>query len=171
MGPPVGSAFGSADPGQFFSFDPGELASLEPEFSLPAPSAVFTKGSSTLTVEGTATELSRLAGTAAIYPSFGTDVAWTDGKGMYLRLYGSGDAADEWGMTIDRIKDGNHWTTDDPARCTISVDHADRTGIEGTGSCTAIRWIDTMAAFGAPDRAYVAGQDPFDAEVTFKATP
>ena len=171
MGPPTGSAFGSADPGQFFSFDPGDFASFEPEFSLPAPTAVFTRGSATLAIDGKTIDLDRLASTAAMYPSFGTEATWTDGKGMYVRFYGSGDEHDAWFISFDRIADGNHWTTDDPTRCTVALDHADKTGIKGTASCKGVRWIDTMAAFASGDEAYVPGQDPFDARITFQATP
>jgi hypothetical protein len=170
MGPP-GSGFGSGDPGQFFSFDPGDFGSFEPEFSLPAPSAVFTKGAARLTIDGTPMALDRLAGTAATYPMLGTEATWTDGKGTYVRFYGSGDAIDPGFVSFDRISDGNHWTTDDPTRCTVVTDHADKTGIEGTATCKGVRWIDTMSGFPSGDDAYVPGQDPFDAEITFEATP
>lgn len=174
MGPPVGppgSSFGPADPGQLFSFDPGDFASLEPELSLPAPSAVFKHGSARLTIDGTTTNLDALASTAAMYPAFGTEATWTDGQGMYVRSYGSSDGIDGWFVSFDRIRDGSHWTTDDPTRCTVAIDHADKTGIQGTASCKGVRWIDTMTGFASGDAAYVAGQDPFDATVTFEATP
>jgi hypothetical protein len=90
---------------------------------------------------------------------------------MYVRFYGSGDANEGWFVSLDRIRDGSHWTTDDPTRCTVAIDHADKTGIKGSASCTGVRWIDTMAAFAAGDDAYVAGQDLFNAAITFQATP
>jgi hypothetical protein len=170
MGPP-GGAFGSGDPGQFLSFDPVTFGSFEPDFSMPAPSAVFTKGAATVTIDGRPVTLDRLSGMAATYPMLGSEATWTDGKGMYVRYYGSGDSTEPGFVSFDRIRDGSHWTTDDPARCTVVTDHTDRTGIAGTATCTGLRWIDTMGGFGSGGDAYVAGEDPFDAAITFQATP
>ena len=54
-GPIIGPIGGSFDPGVFPSFDPND-----PMFSMPPPSATYTKGSARLTIDGKATTLGSL---------------------------------------------------------------------------------------------------------------
>ena len=153
------------------SFDPGMFGSVDPALlSFPAPQAVFTRGVATVKVAGATQKLDRLGSSAAMYTDLGTEVVWTDGKGRYLRLFDDGDT---WLLTLDRIQDASHWTTQEigPGHCAVKVDHADATGVKGTASCTALRWLDMMAAFVSPQPPYVPGQAPFDAQIAFEATP
>jgi hypothetical protein len=154
---------GSFDPGMFASFDPAD-------FSFPAPQAVFTHGTATLEVGGKTEKLDQLGAPAAIYADLGTEVLWTDGKGRFLRVFDDGDT---WLLTLDRIENASHWTTQEegPGHCAVKIDHADSTGVKGTASCTALRWLDMMAAFVSPQPPYVPGQAPFDARISFEATP
>ena len=147
----------------FGSFDPALP-------SFPAPQAVFTHGVATLRVAGRTEKLDRLGSSAAMYADLGTEVVWTDGKGHDVRLFDDGDA---WRLTLDRIESTSHWSTQEegPGHCAVKVDHADATGVKGTASCSALRWLDMMAAFVSPQPPDVTGEAPFDAEVTFEATP
>ena len=149
----------------FGSFDPAA------GFSFPAQLAVFSHGSATVEVAGKTTTLDHLRSSAAIYRDLGTEVIWTDGKGQYLRLFGDGTGSVGWLLTLDRIENASHWSTHDPTQCSVRIDRADATGVEGTASCMALRWTDMMAAFVAPEPPYVPGEAPFDAEITFEATP
>ncbi len=175
MGVPlVPSAGGSFDPGAFGSFDPGAFGSFDPNatFSLPPPLATFTKGAATVAIAGKSTPLDRLSGTAAIYEDFGTEVGWTDGNGLYIRFYGEPDSAYGDGFVIiDRIADGQHWTTADPSGCKVTITQDDAKGIAGSASCKGLRWADAMSVEDPIDRNVVAGQAPFDAEMTFQAAP
>jgi hypothetical protein len=170
--PPLPSEFGSFDPGEFGSFDPG------PEFSLPPPLATYSSGSASVEIGGTTTSLDRLVGPARLYQEFGTEVLWTDGKGLYFHYYGMvepggpGGPGDDGFVTLDRIFGGQHWSSADPGVCTVKVTQSDAKGLAGTATCKAVRWIDAMASFnGGLQPAYVEGQAPFDAEITFEAAP
>ncbi len=169
--------FGSFDPGEVGSFDPGKVGSFDPTdagFSLPPPLAIYTAGTATVTIDGTATTLGQLTGSAASYADFGTEITWTDGKGLYLRFgSGSGPESPDGGafVLIDRIEDGQHWMTSDPTHCPVTVTQSDAKGVAGSASCKGLRWVDAISASIALEPAYIAGQAQFDAEVTFKATP
>jgi hypothetical protein len=155
--------------GGFGSFDPGMFESFGPEI-MPSPQAIFETGSAEVTIDDATTKLDKLVGTAAVYRTFGTDIAWTDGKGFYLRYYGPGEGAGEPGfLSFDRIKDGSHWTTMDSG-CKVDLTKSDKTGLAGTASCNDLRWTDMMGGFaGTPP--LIEGEAPFDASVTFEATP
>jgi hypothetical protein len=167
---------GSFDPGEFGSFDPGE-GSFDPgpEFSLPPPLATYTKGTASVTVGGKTTKYDHLASPAKVYEDLGTEAAWTDGGGLYLHYYGMlepGTPDEGAFVTLDRIIDGQHWSSADPTVCTIKLTQSDAKGLAGTATCKGVRWIDTMASFGGGlQPAYVEGQAAFDAQMTFQAAP
>jgi hypothetical protein len=161
-------AFPSVDPGLFGSFDPND-----PGFSLPPPLATYSNGTATVTIAGTSTKLDKLSSPGTSYADFGQDVGWTDGNGLYFHFYGTTDPGypGDGFVTIDRIRDGQHWAISDPGRCTINVTENDAKGIVGTATCTGAQWADTMATTTGSDPAVVAGEPAFDATVTFKALP
>ena len=136
MGIPPGPAVfpgGSFDPGDFGSFDPNE-----PAFSMPPPQVTYTSGSARVTVDGVPATLDKLNGTAATYVDFGTEVTWTDGKGLFLRFSGLPSLFAQQGgayLQIDRIRDGQHWTSSDPTRCPVTVSKQDATGLAGSATC------------------------------------
>ena len=73
-------------------------------------------------------------------------------------------------LQIDRIVGTAHWTTADPSRCIVTVELADETALRGTATCKGLRWSDTLATgFYSMKPAYVEGEAPFDAEITFEA--
>ena len=170
-------AFPQPIPGEFGSFDPGESGSFDPGpgFSLPPPLGTFATGSASVTIAGTTTIYDRLVGPAKVYQDLGTEAGWTDGKGLYLHYYGMiepGGPGEDGFVTLDRIKDSQHWSTVDPTLCTVQITQSDAKGLAGTASCKGIRWVDTMASFnGGIQPAYVEGQAAFDAEIAFRASP
>ncbi len=139
---------------------------------MPPPLTTFTKGSGSVKIAGTTSTLDQLHGTAAIYADFGTEVAWTDGNGTYVRFFGEpGSSYGDGFVTLDRIAGGEHWTIADPSACKITVSEADAKGVAGTASCKGLRWVDAMSTSGDLDPTFVAGEAPFDAEITFQAAP
>ena len=180
MGVPVPMPGASFDPGVLGSFDPGVLGSFDPNdpaFSLPPPLATYTKGSATVTIDGKKTSLDSLNGTAAIYQDFGAEVGWTDGAGLYLRFYGEpGSPSGDGFVMLDRVVDGKHWTTVDPgatgapAGCKVTTAESPEKKLSGTASCHGLRWVDAIGT-GPLEQGPIAGQPPFDAEITFEATP
>lgn len=173
LGGPVILPGGSFDPGDFGSFDPGDFGSFDPGpvFSLPPPLETYTKGSATVTIDGKTTTLGSLNGTAATYEDLGAQVGWTDGAGLYLRFYG--EPGSEFGdgfVLLDRVVDGKHWTTADPAGCKVTTAETAAKELSGTASCHGLRWADAIGS-GPLDSSFIAGQAPFDLEVTFEAKP
>ena len=169
-------AFPSLGPGAFPSFDPGVFPSFDPNdpgFSVPPPLATFTKGTATVTIGGAAMTLDQLSAPGTVYADFGTDVGWTDGNGLYLHFYGYSvsDAPSDSFVTIDRIKDGQHWATASPEACTVKVTKSDTKGLTGTATCKGAQWADTMAATTGSEPALVKGEAAFDSEMTFSALP
>jgi hypothetical protein len=80
-------------------------------------------------------------------------------------------------MTIERITGNQVWTTQDytgDSRCVVTVTQVDEKALSGTATCKSVRWSDGFAGsmqFGLGAPTYIAGQDPFDVDVTFEAKP
>jgi hypothetical protein len=156
------------------TFEPG-VPSFDPEASY-VPKATFKHGSATLTIGSKVIKLDRLVGNAFLSDEFGGQASWTNGSGWYAQAFGIGDANSEFGadafVSFDRIEGGRHWIVGDPSLCEITVTRADETGLAGTAVCQGLRWADLMAAYANPSGpVYVEGEPPFDAKLTFEATP
>ena len=165
---------GSFDPGLYPSFDPGAFESLEPDFSMPPPTATYTSGSATLTVAGATTTMERLSGPGFTYAEMGTQVSWTDGKGHFLTLYGTGEPGLPMGdgiLSIDRIADGEHWATSNPEGCAVTLTQDDATGVIGTARCKGLRWSNVMTIPIGPGPSFIEAEPAFDAEISFHAVP
>jgi hypothetical protein len=162
---------GSFDPGAFGSFDPGAFGSI------PPPDATYKTGSATVKIDGTSSTYGTLAGPASLMADFGANAIWTDGKGHYVQVVGAktGNPLVDSGaafVQVEQIVDDHHWTSGDASGCTVDVTSADKTRFSGTASCKGLRWSDAIAPFDASGNpAFVAGEAPFDLEVTFQATP
>jgi hypothetical protein len=157
----------------FAPYDP----TLDPEdYAFPSPIAIYPSGRATVAIDGgTALVLDRVTSPGRLDETFGSDVVMTNGDGWYVRVSGAmppGTIYSSAGyVTIDRVFDGSHWTTADPSRCIVTLEQADATGLRGAASCKGLRWSDTLGAITTSfEPAYVAGQAPFDAEITFEAT-
>ena len=173
--PPPG---GTLDPGIFASFDPGASESFDPDFdpgfSPPPPLATYTTGSATVKIGKTTSVLDRLSGPGVAYQDFGTEVAWTDGKGLFIRYFGSsepGVQSLDGFVSLDKIAGGQHWASANPLTCTVKITQEDAKALVGTATCKAVRWADTMARTTGAEPPYVVGEAPFDAAITFRAAP
>ena len=159
-------------------FDPmAPYPSFDPEAPFPgaSPLARYPTGSATIAIDGGETiSLDRVRTPGSLDATFGADVTIGNADGWYVRVYafptgvglGSGGS-----VTLDRITGTEHWTTADPSRCIVTIETADATALRGTATCRGLRWSDAVGGFPmTPESAYIEGQDPFDAEVTFEAT-
>jgi hypothetical protein len=157
-------------------FDPSDPAFTD-DFANPSPLATFGQGRATVTIEGEPpVVLDRLAAPGSVYKDLGSDATFTNADGWYVRVSGATPGASPFGLggwiQLDRLTGGQHWTTSDPSRCVLTVVRADATGLRGTATCKGLRWSDALVtSFGSLESAYVAGQPPFDAEISFEASP
>ena len=169
--PLPGGPAGSVDPGALGSFDPGD--SLGADESLPPPLATFSNGAATISISGTSTRLDRMTEAGAIYEDSGAEASWTDDKGTYLQFYSDPEdvSTSDGFIQLDQIKDGRHLATVDPTACIVRVTQADAKGLLGVATCRGLRWTDTMSGLNgiAPSAAPVSA--PFDATISFAATP
>jgi hypothetical protein len=143
-------------------------------FAEPSPQAAFSQGSATVKIDGVETRLDQMPHPGTLYESLGFEATWTDGNGLYLRLYGPigiGVVRPEAFITLERIRDGQHWTTASMSDCRVTLDQGDASGIKGSGTCTGMRWSDSMASFTGLVPPYIEGEAAFDVVVTFEATP
>jgi hypothetical protein len=100
-------------------------------------------------------------------------VTWTDGKGLYLRFGSAPGPVSPFAgsyLLIDQIRDGHHWLSSDATKCPVKVTKQDASGLTGSASCTGLRWMDAMSS-SPLEPGPVAGQPPFDVDVTFQAAP
>ena len=148
---------------------------LGSDFEPPRALATYDRGLATLELEdGTTIVLDTVAKGSQLWSVMGADARWSNAEGWHLKLSG-GTSELAFGATLglDRIVDGQHWTTSyNMAACAIDVDQSDADGLRGTARCHGLRWVD---ALGAPmfmeAEAFIEGQEPFDATVTFEARP
>jgi hypothetical protein len=149
------------------------------DFPAPSQIASFSTGHATIAIAGGETiELDKVDATSGIQTLMGSDVRWTGDDGWSLQVNGAGaDFPDNMGgldtpafLALDRIQDGNHWTTYDPSRCVVTVDVADKTGVRGSATCKGVEWFDALTgpSFTQPKPV---DQPKFDAEITFEAAP
>ena len=149
-------------------------------FPEPSQIASFSSGTATIAIAGGETvELNGLDTTSGIESLMGSDVRWTNADGWSLRVSGAGAIGpDGIGttfetpafITLDRISDGQHWTTFDPSRCIVTIAAADKTGIRGTATCRGVEWYDTLDAVSI-EQPKPVDAPKFDAEITFEAAP
>ena len=143
----------------------------------PGPSAAYANGKATLKV-GTEPpiDLTELVEGGTMASEFGMNATFRNADGWYLRIMGATKGGNFSSMptylTLDRIVDNHHWTTDGSG-CSFKIEKADETGLSGTASCKRLRWIDAMGTgYGMSyEPPYIPDQPAFDAEITFEAAP
>ena len=146
---------------------------VDEEFPEPSGLATYTAGSATITLDdGTVIDLDEVGRHSTLNTVTGTSVRWRSPDGWSLGLQGvAGDEA--WGsfemLQLDRIFDGNHWTTWDTGSCDIDMEHADEKRVAGTATCNGLTWMDALEqpTFDMPEPL---DEPEFDAEITFEAT-
>ena len=160
---------GGAVNGPFESFGPG---------GPPGPTALatFSNGQATLILsDGSPILLDRISPGPHLFSEFGSNVRWSSADGWYLTVAGAGAVAGALGdayLQLDRIQDHVHWTIDDPSRCHVVIQTASSNGLRGTASCSGMRWVDALGGSGfVGPPSPPPGDVPFDAQISFEATP
>ncbi len=147
------------------------------EFAFPSPLATYATGRATIAIGGAQPiVLDSLVTPGTFYQSFGAEAAFRNADGWYVRVSGASTAAPMLGMAgyvqLDRVRDGRHWTTADPSRCIVTMETADTTRLKGRAECKGLRWSDAVATeFEMTGPTYIEGEPPFDAVITFEASP
>jgi hypothetical protein len=174
----ISLAFLTAGCQYLFGYSP--LVPPGDEFAMPSPIATFGTGTATITIGKNApVRLDELPAPGTLVKSMGADVLFHSADGWYLRVsamttgdgsspvFGSGGF-----LQLDRIVDGQHWTTADPSRCIVTVEQADAKGLRGHADCKGLRWSDALgSSFTSLQPPFIKGQDAFDAVITFEASP
>lgn len=143
----------------------------------PGPSVKYGTGKATIAIDkGPAIALTTLTEGGTIVPEFGVGATFRNDDGWYLRLIGATAGQSTFAsttyMTLDRVVDGEHWTATDPGRCRFTITKADATGLDGTASCTGLRWSDAISSgYSESYEPPYIDQPAFDAEITFEAAP
>jgi hypothetical protein len=154
---------------------------------IPSPIATYENGHATVTVSGAdPIELATLELGAELYTFVGARLTWSSPNGWYLTVEGAGAGLNPRAtplppllvtdayLVLDRIVDNHHWTTQAMDRCKTTIKQADKSGLRGTSSCHGLQWLDYFEAQRGFDPGEtpspVAGQQPFDVEITFEAS-
>lgn len=153
----------------------------------PTVLATYATGSATLQMKrGDVAEtvtFNRIGPGSQLGSFVGANVTWRNEDGWVLQvtafdtMFGSPEAAGPYSgdVVLQLIADHELWRADSYAttgpRCIIDLDHVSETGVRGTATCKGLRWVDGTAGPLFPEPVYIEGQEPFDAEVTFEATP
>jgi len=156
----------------------GGFGAFPEELPSSSPIVNYAAGHATIAIEGGETiELEALEPESGIDSLFGSNVSWSNADGWHLRVSGAGvdpsgglAPAEIEFLTLDRVTDGNHWTTYDPSRCIVDIEVADESAIRGSATCKGVEWYDALGNFGLGEPSEV-DEPPFDAEITFEATP
>jgi hypothetical protein len=146
------------------------------DFANASPIASYGQGHATITLgDGTVVELKKLRGEAELYKTFGASVTWESTDGWYLQANATGDVGllgpPSAYLSIERITGTEHWSTRDPGRCIVDVDKVDATGLKGAATCKGLEWRDALTYSIEGNQGAIAGQKPFDATITFEASP
>jgi hypothetical protein len=184
--------------GSFGDF--GDFGFDEDDFPMPTVLAVYSQGSATVEVkQGDTTQtigLTRVAAGSQLMSIAGGNVTWRNDDGWGLQIttidmsmdFGprpSPSAGTSPGPTtapylaelaVIRIADHDFWRASGNGaqsgnRCIVDLTEASASRVAGTATCRGLRWYDGTTSPMLFDQIYIEGQDPFDAEITFEATP
>jgi hypothetical protein len=119
----------------------------------------------------------------------GASVTWRNDSGWVLSLNAydvgsflapmasgeSGPSSYSGDVTLQRINGSDFWRADSygmaGSRCIVDIQEASETAVRGSATCRELRWTDGFAAPMPLEEAYIETEEPFDAEITFEATP
>jgi hypothetical protein len=160
-----------------YGFDPNP----PPGDGMPSPVAVYREGRATVTIGTDPTiVLDDVSDGGTFDPNFGAGATFTNADGWYVRVMGAaklgGFMSSPAYVQLDRIVGSEHWTTQDPDRCVVTISAADATGLMGKATCNGLRWTDALGNWGGSgtggyEPPYIKDEPAFDAEITFQATP
>jgi hypothetical protein len=150
--------------------------------------ASYAKGSATVKVtrgsEQETVELDRVGPGSSLTSMIGADATWRNDDGwiVHVSAFGAGGTAPVPGPVMSQvglqlISDGEVWATqgvvDD--RCIVTTAEVSEKRIAGDAICKGLRWVDAIAAQGAGafmgEPPYIKDEEPFDAVISFEATP
>jgi hypothetical protein len=174
----------------------GSFADFDEEGLFSSVLATYTTGTATLQITRGATAetivLDRLGRGSQTASLMGSSVTWRNDQGWILAVnaydYGGGlgpfaprpseaaqDDSYSGDVSIELIADHEFWRADSygPSgnRCIVDIEEADESAVRGSATCRGLRWTDGTAVPLNPEALLIEGQDPFDAEITFEATP
>ena len=160
-----------------YGFDPN----APPDYGMPSPVAVYREGRATVTI-GTdpMIVLDDVSDGGTFDPNFGAGATFTNADGWYVRVMGAtklgGFMSSPAYVQLDRIVGREHWTTQEPDRCVVTISAADATGLMGKATCKGLRWTNALGNWGGSgiggyEPPYIKDEPAFDAEITFEATP
>jgi hypothetical protein len=179
--------------GDFGNFD-------DDAFPVPTVLAVYTQGTATLEIkQGDTTQtinLTRVAAGSQLSTFSGGIVTWRSDDGWGLQVttidmsmpFGNpatpsagaspGPTAAPYLMelAVMLIADHEFWRAsgnygDSGNRCIVDLAEFSEVRVSGTATCRGLKWYDGTSAPMPIDQPYIEGQEPFDAEITFEATP
>lgn len=163
-----------------YMYTSGSTDFPEPSFG---PDVTYATGTASFDiVQGTSTQhvvLDQLVDGSGVMEGM-TSAAWrnVDGWSMSVMDFAVPDMPADPGsvqVTIQRVHDNQVWIADTfTGECTSSVSEASETRLAGSTTCEHLQWEDGSAGsggLGLGSPAYIAGQDPFSATITFEATP
>ena len=106
-------------------------------------------------------------------PGLGVTASWRTGDWeLELDSFGSSFTGSGTQLTILR-EDTDPPLSADGSGCAITITKQNAQGLAGTATCKGLRWAAAIAPFSSPDDppSPAAGHPPFDATITFSATP
>lgn len=184
--------------GRFGDF--GDFGDFGEDFAPPTVLAVYSQGSATLVIKhGDTTEtinLTRVAAGSQLMSIAGGNVTWRNDDGWGLQIT-TLDMSMDFGtrpspsagaspgptaapylaeLAVIRIADHDFWRAsgngaESGNRCIVDLAEASAARVAGTATCRGLKWYDGTASPMIFDQIYIEGEDPFDAEITFEATP
>jgi len=157
------------------------------EIPVPTVLATYATGSATLEMNrGDVVEtvtFDRVGLGSQLASLMGATVTWRNDSGWVLQvtafdaMFGSSSAVGPYSgdVVLQLITDHELWRADSYGtagpRCIVDLDDVSETSVRGTATCKGLRWVDGTAVPGFNNPVYIEGQEPFDAEITFEATP
>lgn len=138
----------------------------------PTPVATYEQGTATVSLgDGTTQEFDHVD-RGILWSEVDASVAWAghDGWTLLLTVTGFGKRAECCDVTIDRMVDDQMWTTLNSTGCAVTIDELTSHRVAGRASCKGLAWHDAISILD-PASSPIGNQPPFDAELTFEATP
>ena len=170
------------------------------DFPMPTVLAVYTQGTTTIEIKQADTTqtitLTRVADGSQLSTFSGGIVTWRSDDGWGLQVstidmsmpFGNppspsagaspGPTAAPYLMelAVMLIADHEFWRAsgnygDSGNRCIVDLAEFSEMRVSGSATCRGLKWYDGTSAPMYIDQPYIEGQEPFDAEITFEATP
>jgi hypothetical protein len=169
-------------------------------FPMPTLLATYTHGAASMEIkQGDTTQtiqLNRVAAGSTLVSITGASVTWRNDDGWGLQVstvdtstvFGQGpspSAGKSPGATaapyvgdfaVMLIADHEYWRASNYSitgsnRCIVDLTEASAIRVAGSATCRGLRWTDGTITPMMLDPVYIDGQESFDAEITFEATP